>query len=107
LALPAQNGQFVTVEFIVDTGFDGELALPSNVIAGLNVVSSSVRPIMLADGTIRRRPYHEIMLELDEEAKRVEVLEMNGNPLLGVVYLMDNLLQVEMKDGGDVLIEPL
>lgn len=62
---------------------------------------------MLADGTLRQRPSHELMLEGDEEPRRTEVLEIDGNPLLGVVFLSDNLLQVEMTDGGEVTVESL
>ncbi len=32
MALPAHNGLPVLVDFVVDTGFDGELALPASLI---------------------------------------------------------------------------
>lgn len=107
LKLPARNGKSLFIEFIVDTGFDGELALPGWIISDLAIIESSIRPIMLADGTLRQRPSHELMLEGDEEPRRTEVLEIDGNPLLGVVFLSDNLLQVEMTDSGEVTVESL
>ncbi len=64
-------------------------------------------PISLADGTFRLRPYHELMLVSDDGARRTEVLQIEGNPLLGVGFLSENLLQAEMTDGGEVLVEPL
>jgi len=39
LNLPGLRGS-QSVEFLVDTGFDGELSLPSALLAGLNVVLS-------------------------------------------------------------------
>ena len=96
MAVPARNGSSLSVEFIVDTGFDGELALPGHIISNLDITATSIRPIML-----------ELMLDWNEKQRRTEVLEIDGNPLLGVVFLSENLLQVEMTDGGEVLIEPL
>lgn len=49
LALPGRNGP-LNVEFIVDTSFDGDLAVPDAVIAQLQATFAGDRPIILADG---------------------------------------------------------
>ncbi len=36
-----------------------------------------------------------------------EALILEGGPLLGTVLMRENLLQVEMTDGGEAVIEPL
>lgn len=37
----------------------------------------------------------------------VEILELEGRPLLGTSLLDGHLLQVEVTEGGEVLVEPL
>lgn len=107
LSLPGAFGP-VSVEFIVDTGFDGELALPGALVRDLERVYAGDRPIQLADGSERARPAFQISLAWDEEEDRpTEVLVLDGVPLLGVNLLEGSLLQAEMTSGGQVQIEPL
>lgn len=106
LSLPGLEN-VLAVEFIIDTGFDGELALPAALATQLEILSASNRPVRLADGTLRHRPYYELLLDWEEEPRRTEVLVIEGNPLLGVELLSGSLLQIEVVDGGEVSIEPL
>lgn len=106
IALPGREGAF-NVEFVVDTGFDGELALPPSVLNALETAYAGDRPLLLADGSVRLRPFYRILLEWDEEERVVEVIALDGNPLLGVELLEGNLFQAEMTDGGEVLVESL
>lgn len=106
LALPGRDDT-VTVEFIVDTGFDGELALPPSLLNTLEAAYVGDRPLLLADGSVRRRPFYHIVMEWDDEERPVEVIALDGNPLLGVELLEGSLFQAEMTDGGEVLVEPL
>lgn len=46
-------------------------------------------------------------IQWDDEERVVEILAMEGNPLLGSELLYGSLLQIEMMDGGEVSIEPL
>jgi clan AA aspartic protease len=106
LSLPGLNGP-LALEFIVDTGFEGELALPPSLLRRLEVGLVGDRPILLADGTIVRRSCFEVELEWDAEVRTVEIIELDGNPLLGVELMAESLLQVEMTDGGAVSLESL
>ena len=106
LTLPGHNGP-VNVEFIVDTGFEGELALPGHLLTHMAVSDASSRPVLLADGTRRERPFYKVMFEWQDEARMAEVVALEGNPLLGVELLEGSLLQAEMADGGEVSVEPL
>lgn len=106
LTLPGRDG-VAHIEFVVDTGFDGELALPTALINTLDAAYIGNRPLLLADGSVRLRPFYQITLEWDEEERPVDVIALDGNPLLGVELLEGNLFQAEMADGGEVLVEPL
>ena len=106
LSLPSRNGPLL-VEFIVDTGFDGDLALPQSLINRLKAIVSDAHDVRLADGSQQERTYYEIELEWQEESRLTEVLVLDFHPLLGVGLLEGNLLQAEMQTGGEVSMEPL
>lgn len=106
LDLPSAAGP-LEVEFIVDTGFEGDLALPHALAGRLGVERFGFRRRIIAGGAVVNCPFYEILLEDDESARRVEVLVLEGRPLLGTTFLQDCLLQVEIVEGGEVLVEPL
>lgn len=106
LTLPSLRGAR-SIEFIVDTGFDGELALPDFMVRDLDALLLGDRPYMLADGSIVMRPCYRIVLQWDDERRSAEIIDLDGNPLLGAELMVGSLLQVEMRDGGEVTIEAL
>lgn len=106
LSLPGLAGS-LSVEFIVDTGFDGELALPGFLLRELDVAYVGDHPILLADGTERARPAYRTRLDWQGRLRSTEIMLLEGVPLLGVQLLAQNHLQVEMTDGGEVIVEPL
>src|SRR5690348_11749360 len=83
LTLPGRNGR-LNVEFIIDTGFEGELALPGSVIVQLDVSEPFSRRIRLADGSVREQPHFKIVMDWYEEPRLTEIALLEGNPLLGV-----------------------
>ncbi len=106
LSLPGREGA-VSVEFIVDTAFDGDLALPSSLIAQLEAEIAEEQIIRFADGTERERPHYELTLIWGDEERVTEVLALEDPPLLGVGLLEGNLLQAEMQTSSEVSLEPL
>jgi clan AA aspartic protease len=106
LSLPSPNGE-LSIEFIVDTGFEGDLALPAHLAAQLGPEPDGLRKRKLADGWVIKCPFYEVSLAWDDDERLTEVLTLQGHPLLGTVLLQDYLLQAEMVEGGDVVIEPL
>ncbi len=106
VTLPGQAGP-LRVELVVDTGFEGELALPSRLLSRLHTAPLSSRRIRLADGSEQFQPVHLAQREWAGEARNVEILTLEGAPLLGSLLMTGFLLQVEMTDGGEVSLEPL
>jgi clan AA aspartic protease len=106
LNLPGLDGP-VVVEFILDTGFDGDLALPASLIAQLETAESEFRWVRLADGRAQQRRASEITLDWNDEERITEVLALENPPLLGVGLMGGNLLQAEMQTGGEGSLEPL
>jgi len=107
LTLPGRDGAF-KVDFIIDTGFDGDLSLPPSLANYLNTEIAGRQSLSMADGTMVFSPYYRIMIEdWDGEMRLTEVLLLDGHPLLGVNLLTGYLLQMEITEGGVVEIEQL
>ena len=106
LALPCRGGAR-EAECIVDTGFEGDLALPDDFARHLDVLSTGSVIRLLADGSPFRCPVVEVFLENDLVSRIVEVLVLPGNPLIGTTLLREYFLQVEMTQGGEMAVEPL
>jgi clan AA aspartic protease len=92
----------VEVEFVVDTGFTGTLALPPSVLARIGASLDGTRLLRLADGTERRAPFYTVRIEWDGEPHAVRAILLEDEPLIGVALLREYLLQVEVIDGGTV-----
>lgn len=110
LALPGRNGLF-EVEFIVDTGFEGDLALPADQARQLDAVPGGPSIRALADGSLVRCAVYEVStdeipMDWEPDPRLVEILVLEGNPLLGMQLLNDRHLHVEVTEGGEVAIEP-
>lgn len=106
LTLPGADGP-LDVEFIIDTGFYGEMALPGRLLRRLDVEPLARRSLVLADGSARVSPAAELVLDWDGEPRLTEVLELDGSPLIGAILLNEFSLHSQMTSGGEVLIEPL
>lgn len=106
LTLSAVDGP-VDVEFLVDTGFDGDLSLPPPLLARIDGPVVSYARVVMADGSRRRIPAYEVEVEWDGERRVVEAVALDGQPLLGVVLMGGCNLQVEMFEGGEVSIETM
>lgn len=106
LTLTGATGEF-PVEFIVDTGFAGDLSLPSHLAEQLADEFSGFSERRLANGQRFQCRVHEIFLTWNDEIRPTEVLVLEGDPLLGTVLLRDHLLQMEMTDGGEISVDTL
>jgi clan AA aspartic protease len=107
LSLPGRDGDEVSVEFTVDTAFDGDLALPSRLLSQIEATYLRQRILRLADGSTQSRPYFEIILDWHDEQRPTEIAVLENDPLLGAVLLDGCHVGIDMIDGGEAVIEPL
>jgi clan AA aspartic protease len=107
IPLPTIDEDEWELEFIVDTGFDGGMTLAESAINRLPAVFSGFRARSLADGSIGRCPVYELVLQWDEEPMRVEILALDGNPLLGTEFFQGHSIYGELTEGGAFQAEPL
>jgi clan AA aspartic protease len=101
------GGPSAEVDAVIDTGFTGFLALPTDTIArlGLHLVGS--RRGRLADGSLVYMHLYMANVLWDGLLQRVQVLETSGPCLVGVSLLYGYVLTIEAIDGGRISIEKL
>ena len=107
--LEVQNsaGQALTIEAVVDTGFDGYLTLPIASVAALGLVWMFQGQGILADGSVAIFSVYEGHVLWENHLRPVEIEAIDIKPLLGMGMLAGHRLEIEAKDGGNVVIEPL
>ena len=109
VALLVQNGegQQETVTFEVDTGFSGELLLPSRIVQMLGLKQQDSVGMRMADGSLVNVPVYAASLDWHGTSRPVNVLASGKQPLLGTSLLNGSRLTVDYVVGGPVTIEPL
>ena len=99
------NRIFQYLDAVVDTGFNGELTLPADVIQSLGLHGVGRRYVIMGDG--RREPvdlydavvsWHGRMLHITVELAEIE-------PLIGTDLLAGCRLAIDWWDGGEVILE--
>ena len=103
----ARNSQLHTFDFVLDTGFTGQLALPVASIRQLELPLAPPRIGYLADGTEARFTAYTATALWDGQHRIVEVLEAGDEPLLGMELLQGSRVTFDVRDGGPVTIAPL
>jgi len=104
LTLPGLAGP-VPCEFILDTGFEGDLALPSNILRQLDVQPLFLSLRATGDGSLVECPVYQAELKWGEEPRTAELLALEHNPLLGTMLLEDCHLDIDLTENGEVVIE--
>lgn len=95
------------IEFLIDTGFAGEIKLSPYWVGTLRLPKLWNEEFTMADGRVS--PYEIYAAECDwaGEKRLVEVVEMVGEPMIGIDLLRNFSLFLEVRDGGAVEIQPL
>ena len=107
LSVHGSPGQVHDINGVIDTGFDGSLTIPPEVIAELNLDWRRRGHGILADGTERVFDIYRATVDLDGEQRRVDVHEANATPLVGMALMRGFELRIQVVDGGTVIIESL
>lgn len=95
------------VEASIDTGFDGDLTLPSHRIAELNLVRYGQERTLLADGSFATSATFTAIVEWGGESRPALVAAAETVPLAGMALLRDHTVTIQVTPGGLVQVEPL
>jgi clan AA aspartic protease len=107
LVVRGPSGQEITIETLLDTGFNGFLSLPPSVVTALSLPFRSYVRAHLADGSAIRLVVHAAEVIWDGADRDVEVLVADRQPLLGTALLDGHELTIRFADGDRVTIQRL
>src|SRR5436853_7066547 len=91
---PARQSQ--GIDAVIDTGFNGYVTLPRNLIDSLNLPSVGTRRATLGDGSIVVLEVYLAALSWHGREREVLVLHAEGGPLLGMSLLYGNRVTLEV-----------
>ncbi len=101
------NGSTIPIEFVIDTGFTGELCLPLEAVSLMGLPFRHDTPANLADNSPVLLPVHEATVLWDDEEREVLVIATGRRPLLGTALLDEQELVIQFTEGGLVTIDEL
>jgi len=107
--LPVRNpqGREQAIEAVIDTGFNGYLTLPSDLIATLGLPFRRNGRALLGDGSAVTFDIHEAIIVWDSRLRRIAVDAADTDPLLGTGLLYGHELNVQFIEGGSAAIRAL
>jgi len=101
------TGQREVIDTVIDTGFDGFLSLPSEIIVRLGLPWTISNPATLGDGSEVLFDFYTGTVIWDGQYRTIDIAESETEPLLGMAMLYGHRLQVDNVEGGIVKIEAL
>lgn len=107
LVLVGRNGQTQNVEAVVDTGFNGFLTLPPDLIEAMALQRLGRGRAILADGSESIFDIFAATVLWDGARRNVEADAAETDALIGMALLEGYSLQVEVVSGGSVTIDSI
>ncbi len=107
LVVGNSSGQREVINTVIDTGFDGFLSLPSEIIVRLRLPWTISNPATLGDGSEVLFDFYTGTVIWDGQYRTIDIAESETEPLLGMAMLYGYRLQVDNVEGGIVKIEAL
>jgi clan AA aspartic protease len=95
------------IDTVIDTGFDGFLSLPSEIITRLELPWTISNPATLGDGSETVFDFYTGRVIWNGEYRTIDIAESETEPLLGMAMLYGYRLQLDNVEGGIVQIEAL
>lgn len=101
------DGSERAIEYVVDTGFQGELALPSAAVGSLGLLPGGQWWAKLADDSHASVPIFSASILWDDQEVRVTVMAMGSRPLVGTELLQGFNLSADFEEDGQLALTPL
>jgi clan AA aspartic protease len=107
LSLRGSQGDDHSIEAVIDTGYNGFLTLPSDLIDRLGFPFLRGSRAILGDGSTIEFAIHEATVVWNGGLLRIPVDAADVNPLLGMGLLYGHELCIEVIEDGNALIRAL
>jgi clan AA aspartic protease len=101
------NGRIDEQDAVIDTGFDGWLSLPPNVITALGLNWKRRGRALLADGSESIFDMYEATVVWDGQLLTIPIDEADSDSLVGMSLMEGYELNIQVIDGGMVRLMKL
>jgi clan AA aspartic protease len=105
IPLRLRGNHSLEIECVLDTGFDGALTLPPDIVTALGLPLLTWTQITVADGRSVVTPVYRATILWQGSKREVSVLAIGQRPLMGTALLEGLKLTIEFDEGGSVCIE--
>jgi clan AA aspartic protease len=102
LSVCDSDGKIYTQDAIVDTGFNGWLSLPPDLITQLNLTWKRRGRAILGDGSECIFDVYEVVVVWDWALVTIPVDEVDSEPLVGMSLMEGYQLMMQVFEGGQV-----
>ncbi len=103
----APSGQPAPIEVVLDTGFNGQLALPTATIRRLELPEEIGRLGVTATGERVSLDTYRGTVLWEGQHRTVEIVRADSEPLLGMELLQGSRVTLDVREGGPVIIDVL
>ena len=107
LVVSNESKQRQVIDAVIDTGFTGFLTLPLTVINSLNLRLYSREEGTLGDGSACIFDVYSGLVIWDGEYRYIDVNAAETDPLVGMSLLYSYRMQLDVIEGGIVVIQSL
>lgn len=105
LALQIQGPDSLsTNRAVIDTGYNGALTLPLSVIMALELNPLAARLVTLGDASQRVLDFYEAEVVWDDKRQTIQVLCVEGEPLIGTSLLKGYKLEIDFVVSRQVVV---
>ena len=105
LAVQGPSGQASEIEAIIDTGFTGFLTVTPELTTELELALEGTSRATLADGSEVTFDVYDVAVLWDGQPKYVLADAADTTPLVGMRMLDRHNLNIDVEDGGRVVIQ--
>ena len=105
LRLPGQGER--SIECVVDTGFEGQLALPAATVASLGLSPGGQTWVKMADDGHTSVPVFSAVILWDDQEIDITVMAMGSRPLVGTELLQGFNLSADFEEDGELTLTAL
>ena len=105
LHLQEPAGRTRDIEAVVDTGYSGFLTLPTTLVDELGLPFAYMGQAILANDAQVDFDVHYVTVLWDGQPRDIEADATSSTPLVGMLLLDHHNLNIEVVDGGRVVIQ--
>jgi clan AA aspartic protease len=104
LTIRGPANERIRIEAVIDSGFDGRLSLPPDMITRLDLPWRRRGEALLADGSLSVFDIFEGTIIWDRRPRVIPIDEADTDPLVGTELLSGYELKARFEPGGEVTI---